>query len=118
MEYFSSDIPHMAGSIRPPWWKIRASRDDWEARTRHISSRVHLSLLPIYDCAVGCWYLGPFSGSPDAVLPSVGTCGGAAWLNIAPFALVEARRSSEECAGTDRAARRPPPFGRSCSARG
>ena len=68
--------------------------------------------------AGGSLHLAPFTKSLDAVLPLAGAYCGAAWLNIAPFTLVEARQSSEECAGTDRAARRPPPFGRSCSARG
>jgi hypothetical protein len=45
----------------------------------------------------------------DAVVRWVGVCGGAPWLNIAPFVLVEARRSFAECAGTDHAAPRPPP---------
>jgi hypothetical protein len=70
----------------------------------------HLDPLPIRDCAVGSWYFGPFSGSPDAVLPSVDAYGGAAWFNIAPFALVEARQSFAECAGTDRAAPQPLAF--------
>src|SRR5271166_3702430 len=71
----------------------------------------------LHDCAVESWYFGLFSGLSDAVLPSVGACGGAGWFNIAPFALVEAGRLFAECGGTDRVARRSPPFGRSCSAR-
>jgi len=37
------------------------------------------------------------------------------WLNIAQFDLMEAHRSSEECAGADRASPRRPPAGRSRS---
>lgn len=77
----------------------------------------HLGPPPIHGFATGNPHFAQFSGSSDAVLPLDGACGGAAWLNIAPFALVEDRRSSEECAGTDRATPRLPPFGRSCSAR-
>jgi hypothetical protein len=76
---------------------------------------VQLGLLPIHDCAVGSWYLGPFRGASDTVLPLVDTGGGAMWLNIAQFALMEAHRSSEECAGADRASPRRPPAGRSRS---
>ena len=73
---------------------------------------------PIHGFATGSPDFAPFNASSNAALPLIGTCGSAVWVNIALFAVVEARRSSEECAGIDRAARRPPPSGRSCSARG
>jgi hypothetical protein len=45
-------------------------------------------LPPIHDCAVKIRHCAPFNGLSDAVLPSTGACGGAVWLNIAPFALI------------------------------
>ena len=105
-------------SIQPPWWKNSAAGDNPKARKRRISPPAHFGLPPIHGFATGKRHFAPLRGLSDAVLPTVGACGGTAWLNIATFALVEARRSFAECAGTDRTAPRPPPSGRSCSARG
>jgi len=105
-------------SIQPPWWKNSAAGDNPKAQKRRISPPAHFGLPPIHGFATGKRHFAPLRGLSDAVLPSVGACGGTAWLNIATFALVEARRSFAECAGTDRTAPRPPPSGRSCSARG
>jgi hypothetical protein len=63
------------------------------------SRRVHF-----HDCAFEIRHFYSVSGLSDVTFPSIGACGGAAWLDIGPFAPAEARRLLAECPGTDRVA--------------
>ena len=81
---------HHGGRLEPP-----------ETTGKHEGAlfRARSGLLPIHGCAVGSRHFAPVSGFSDTILPVISACGGAVWLNIALFAVVEASRSPEECAG-------------------